>query len=93
MVCRCYSLRRYRYPTDETLREAAGLAKNGKKRGKHDDKQDNGFLVPKNAEFQVGRTKFVGLCVCVSVGGLIDDGICIEPLLLSMLSGKMRSLH
>lgn len=51
----CYSgLRRYRYPTDDTLREAAGLAKNnGKKKGKHDEKQANGFLVPKNAEFEL----------------------------------------
>ena len=52
IYCR-FSLRRYRYPTDDTLREAAGLAKNGKKKGKHDEKQDPGFLVPKNAEFQV----------------------------------------
>ena len=47
------SLRRYRYPTDDMLREAAGLAKNGKKKGKQDEKQDSGFLVPKNADFQV----------------------------------------
>ena len=71
MVCRRYSLRRYRYPTDETLREAAGLAKNGKKKGKHEDKQDSGFLVPKNAEFEVGGMKW-WICVHVCVGGRRD---------------------
>ncbi|KAF0296314.1 Transmembrane protein 161B [Amphibalanus amphitrite] len=46
-------LRRYRYPTDDKLREAAGLAKNGKKKGKHEEKTDNGFLIPKNTEFEL----------------------------------------
>ncbi|XP_037091650.1 transmembrane protein 161B-like isoform X2 [Pollicipes pollicipes] len=46
-------LRRYRYPTDETLRDAAGVAKNGKKKGKQDENKDGGFLVPKSAAFEL----------------------------------------
>lgn len=60
----CFSLVRYLYPTDNELRQLAGIPKDkakGKKAGRFSEKSDV-FRIPRSLDVQVLSFQFVSLC-------------------------------